>query len=97
VCVECKRQQTVCVAVAQGIPCLGPVTQAGCGAICPSCNRGCYTCYGPKETPNLVSLHGFYQDRGHDAGHLLRLTRNFNGYAPPFREASDALEQADDR
>jgi len=97
VCVECKRQQTVCGAVAQGIPCLGPVTQAGCGAICPSYNRGCYTCYGPKETPNLVSLHGFYQDRGHDTGHLVRLTRNFNGYAPEFRDASDALEQSDDR
>lgn len=96
VCVECKRRQTVCVAVAQGIPCLGPVTQAGCGAICPSYNRGCYTCYGPKENPNLVSLHAFYQDRGSAPGDLMRLTRNFNGYAPQFREASDALEQADD-
>ncbi|MDJ0772953.1 MAG: hypothetical protein QNJ49_05905, partial [Mastigocoleus sp. MO_167.B18] len=56
VCMECKRRGTVCVMVAQGIPCLGPVTQAGCGAICPAYNRGCYGCYGPAETPNTASL-----------------------------------------
>ena len=92
VCVECKRRQTVCVAVAQGIACLGPVTQAGCGAICPSFNRECFGCYGPQEQSNLVSLTGYYASAAVDRGHLLRLTRNFNGYAPEFREASEALE-----
>lgn len=92
VCVECKRRQTVCVAVAQGIACLGPVTQAGCGAICPSFNRECFGCYGPQEQPNLVSLIGNYASADVDRGHLLRLTRNFNGYAAEFREASEALE-----
>ncbi len=56
VCLDCKRRGTVCVMVAQGISCLGPVTQAGCGAICPAYNRGCYGCYGPAAQPNLVSL-----------------------------------------
>lgn len=93
VCVECKMRQTVCVAVAQGIACLGPVTQAGCGAICPSFNRECFGCFGPKETPNLVSLSHFYESRGSDPGSLTRLIRNFNGYAPEFREASEFLEQ----
>jgi coenzyme F420-reducing hydrogenase gamma subunit len=92
VCVECKRRGTVCVAVAQGIACLGPVTQAGCGAICPSYNRECFGCYGPKEQPNLDSLTGYYEDHGADRKHLVRLVRNFNGYAPEFREASDQLE-----
>jgi len=94
VCVECKRRQTVCVAVAQGIACLGPVTQAGCGAVCPAFNRECFGCFGPQERPNLVSLTGHYADQGADQGHLVRLTRNFNGYAPDFREASEALESA---
>lgn len=94
VCVECKQRQTVCVAVAQGIACLGPVTQAGCGAICPAFNRECFGCYGPKETPNLVSLHKHYEDCGSDRDHLVRLTRNFNGYAKEFRAASDSLEEA---
>lgn len=92
VCVECKRNGTVCVAVAQGVPCMGPVTQAGCGAICPGCTRGCYTCYGPKENPNLVSLTTHYRQEGTDAMHLVGLLRNFNGYAPEFRDASEALE-----
>ena len=87
-------KRTVCVAVAQGIACLGPVTQAGCGAICPAFNRECFGCYGPKEQPNLVSLTGNYAASGGDPGHLVRLTRNFNGYAPEFREASEALEHA---
>jgi coenzyme F420-reducing hydrogenase gamma subunit len=92
VCVECKRRQTVCVAVARGIACLGPVTQAGCGAICPSFNRECFGCYGPHEQPNLVSLTGYYASQDVERGHLLRLTRNFNGYATEFRDANEALE-----
>jgi sulfhydrogenase subunit delta len=91
VCMECKRRGTVCVAVAKGIACLGPVTQAGCGALCPAHDRECYGCYGPKETTNLVSLSTFYEDRGTDRQHLVRLTRNFNGYAPEFKEESERL------
>ncbi len=93
VCVECKRRGTVCVAVTQGIACLGPVTQAGCGAICPSFNRECFGCYGPKEKPNLVSLGGHYERNGVEHSHLVRLTRNFNAYAPEFRHYSDPVHQ----
>lgn len=94
VCVECKRKQTVCVAVARGIACLGPVTQAGCGAICPSFSRECFGCFGPKEAPrNLVSLTDHYGNHGVEQRHLINLTRNFNGYAQSFREASDRLER----
>jgi coenzyme F420-reducing hydrogenase gamma subunit len=92
VCVECKRKGTVCVAVAQGIACLGPITQAGCGALCPSFNRECFGCYGPKEKPNLVSLTSHYRQAGAPPRHLIGLLRNFNGNAPELREASDALE-----
>ncbi len=59
VCIECKRRGTVCVMVAHGTPCLGPVTHAGCGAICPSYDRGCYGCFGPMETPNTESLNAW--------------------------------------
>ena len=91
-CVECKARGTVCVAVAKGIPCLGPVTQAGCGAICPAHDRECFGCYGPAEAVNLVSLTGFYRQRGTSRESLLRLVRSINGYAPAFRAAGDALE-----
>jgi len=92
VCVECKARGTVCVAVAKGIPCLGPVTQAGCGAICPAHDRECFGCYGPAEAVNLVSLSGFYERRGTPRAELTRLVRSFNGYAPAFRAESDRLE-----
>ena len=59
VCVECKRRGNVCVMVAHGTPCLGPVTHAGCGALCPSYHRGCYGCFGPMEAPNTGSLGGW--------------------------------------
>jgi hypothetical protein len=78
-------------AVAQGIACLGPVTQAGCGVICPSYNRECYGCFGPKEQPNVSSLAGHYHSRGANRDHLVRLVRSYNGYSQEFREASDQL------
>jgi len=93
VCVECKARGTVCVAVARGIPCLGPVTQAGCNALCPAHGRECFGCYGPNESPNLVSLTGFYERGGAARGDLVRLVRSFNGYAPAFRAESDRLEE----
>jgi sulfhydrogenase subunit delta len=85
VCVECKRRQVVCVAVARGIACLGPVTQAGCEVICPAYDRECFGCFGPQEQTNLVSLGVRYRSDGHDPDHLTRLVRGFNGYAPEFR------------
>jgi coenzyme F420-reducing hydrogenase gamma subunit len=93
VCVDCKRQQVVCVAVAQGIPCLGPVTQAGCGVICPAYNRDCFGCFGPKENSNSNSLANHYLSTGTPAGHLVRLMRNFNANATEFRLASNTLEE----
>jgi coenzyme F420-reducing hydrogenase gamma subunit len=93
VCVECKEQGTVCVTVAHGIACLGPATQAGCGAICPAHGRECFGCYGPDEQPNLVSLTSFYERRGDSRPHLARLVRSFNAWAPDFRREGDRLAQ----
>jgi sulfhydrogenase subunit delta len=93
VCTECKRRGTVCVVVARGQPCLGPVTHAGCGAICPSYNRGCYGCYGPKETPNTASLSSRLAALGASDMDLLRLYRTFNANADAFREESRAHDR----
>lgn len=88
VCMECKRRQTVCVMVARGTPCLGPVTQAGCGALCPAYARGCYGCFGPKETPNTVALDAAWVALGAAEPALLRAYRSFNANAEAFRKAS---------
>ncbi len=93
VCVECKRRGNVCVMVAHGTPCLGPVTQAGCGAICPSYNRGCYGCYGPKETPNTTSISNQWSKLGVDEDGLVRAFRGFNSYADAFRKESENHEK----
>lgn len=92
VCVECKRAGTVCVMVAHGTPCLGPVTHAGCGALCPSYDRGCYGCYGPMETPNTDSLSAWWSRLGVSEGNLVRSFRTFNAYAEPFRKESESHE-----
>lgn len=93
VCMECKRRGTVCVTVAQGIPCLGPLTHAGCGAICPAFNRGCYGCFGPMESPNPDSLVSHLKESGVAAADMVRLLRGFAGYADAFRDASDRWEK----
>jgi coenzyme F420-reducing hydrogenase gamma subunit len=93
VCVECKLRGTNCVMVAQGIPCMGPITQAGCGAICPAYDRGCYGCFGPAESPNIDSLASWWSDLGVGRVDLVRALRTFNAYSPEFREASEAYER----
>ncbi len=92
VCLDCKRKGTVCVEVAQGIPCLGPVTSSGCGAICPTYDRGCYGCFGPVSQSNFLSLTDQYLSMGTSTETLLPLLRNFNAAAPEFRDASNRIE-----
>jgi coenzyme F420-reducing hydrogenase gamma subunit len=92
VCTECKARGTPCVMVAFGTPCLGPVTQAGCGAICPAYTRGCYGCFGPMESPNTDSLARQWKALGVDNAGLVRALRTFNANAPAFKEASIAHE-----
>jgi coenzyme F420-reducing hydrogenase gamma subunit len=94
VCLECKRAGVVCVTVAQGAPCLGPVTHAGCGALCPSYHRGCYGCFGPKETPNTGSLSDWWERHlGVSGPELVRRFRGFNAYADAFRKESEFHEK----
>ena len=92
VCVECKLRGTVCIMVAKQTPCLGPVTQAGCGAICPSYNRGCYGCYGPMESPNAAALSAHYKELGESTHDVMLAFRGFNAYAEAFRKESDNNE-----
>ena len=93
VCMECKRKAQVCVAVARGVPCLGPVTQAGCGGVCPGYDRGCFGCYGPMENPNTTSLAAQFRALGQDDEQITRAFRGFNAWAWQFRKASEEAER----
>jgi coenzyme F420-reducing hydrogenase gamma subunit len=89
VCVECKARGTVCVMVSGGTPCLGPVTHAGCGAICPAFARGCYGCFGPMESANPASLGLWWRDRLQvEPRDLVRALQTFNAGAEEFRKES---------
>jgi sulfhydrogenase subunit delta len=93
-CIECKRRGLPCVMVSAGQPCLGPITQAGCGALCPSCQRACYGCFGPMEQPNIQALgEKFTTQFHHSPRDVKRMLRSFNGYLEPFKQASDHYEQ----
>ena len=92
VCLECKRRGNPCVLVAKGVPCLGPVTRAGCGAICPSLGRDCYGCFGPAADPNPASLMRQLEAGGLSRADSVRRLRHVNGWRREFRELADALE-----
>jgi len=85
VCMECKRSQTVCRMVTRGESCLGPVTRAGCGAICPKFGRACYACYGPAVDSNTSSLANRFSGLGLMADDISRQFQLFNNNAPVFR------------
>lgn len=95
VCVECKLRGTPCVMVAAGIACLGPVTQAGCHALCPAYGRGCFGCYGPMETPNTTSLMAWWHEQlGASPDTIVRALRTYNAGSEAFRRESEAYEYA---
>jgi coenzyme F420-reducing hydrogenase gamma subunit len=92
VCIECKLKGNVCVMVSSGTFCLGPVTQVGCGALCPSFQRGCYGCFGPMDSANTASLSKQFVDSGATEQEIKLAFRNFNAYAEAFRRESDSHE-----
>jgi coenzyme F420-reducing hydrogenase gamma subunit len=92
VCIECKLKGNVCVMVSSGTFCLGPVTQVGCGALCPSFQRGCYGCFGPMDSANTASLSKQFVESGATEQEIKLAFRNFNAYAEAFRRESDSHE-----
>lgn len=87
VCVECKLAGVPCLTVARGVPCLGPVTQTGCGALCPRYARGCYGCFGPQDTANTESLTTLWKSLGISDAEITRAFRGYNAMAPEFYKA----------
>lgn len=90
VCLECKRRGNACVLVAEGALCLGPVTRAGCGAICPAYGRGCYGCFGPwpagQPQAYLQAVRGLAAP-----DEVRRAFRHIAGNAPAFAQAAEEV------
>lgn len=87
-CLECKRRGNVCVLITQKQACMGPVTQTGCGAICPSLGRGCYACYGPQERPNTRSLGERFELFGLSKDAIAQKFLHINNQAAAFHNAA---------
>ena len=87
VCIECKRRGLVCVVVTRKEPCMGPVTQTGCGALCPGMGRACYACYGPSENPNTHALGALFQKNGLSNAAIANQFLHINNQAPAFNQA----------
>jgi sulfhydrogenase subunit delta len=92
VCHECKARGTVCVTVACGIPCLGPVTHAGCGALCPAFARGCFGCFGATRQARVDAMARLLLAEGTAPDVLIRTLSLANPGDPAFRAIGDALE-----
>ncbi|KTD73748.1 sulfhydrogenase subunit delta [Legionella tucsonensis] len=88
-CMECKRKGNVCVLVTQKQPCMGPVTQAGCGSLCPSIGRGCYACYGPQDNANTLSLGNWFEQLGMSKKSISQKFFHINNQAPAFNTAGN--------
>jgi sulfhydrogenase subunit delta len=85
-CLECKRQHLVCVLVAHGSPCMGPVTSTGCGVLCPSYDRPCYSCFGPSVQPQTAALAERFGQLGLKPDEIRRLFQTFYANASEFKE-----------
>ena len=84
-CMDCKIKGIPCLLVSQSEPCLGPVTKAGCGVICPSFGRPCYGCFGPREGANIDSLLERFGTMGLSQKETVLLLDKMNTYA--YRKA----------
>ena len=93
VCLECKRREAVCVMVAKGLPCMGPVTRTGCGALCPTFGRDCYACYGPAENPNTTAQAARLAGLGLAPRAVAARFNFINNAAPTFRDAGNAARK----
>ena len=95
VCMECKRQQTVCVMVTKKEPCMGPVTSTGCGALCPSVGRDCYGCYGPAENPNTQAMANRLEGLGLIKDETARRFLFINSGAEAFHQQGMQIKEVD--
>ena len=89
VCVECKLNENVCLLTYEGARCMGPVTNAGCGALCPTNGRACYGCYGPNSDANVTSMGRIFERLGASRADIVRKLRYFAGTQVPFKNGAE--------
>jgi sulfhydrogenase subunit delta len=79
VCVECKLKENVCL-FTKGNICMGPVSRAGCKAICPSYGQSCEACRGFITNPNDTSMRNLLAEHGLTIADITNRYTMFNTY-----------------
>jgi coenzyme F420-reducing hydrogenase gamma subunit len=92
VCIECKLYENNCQLISKDQMCMGPVTSAGCGALCPGNNRPCFGCYGPMSDANASSLGEIFKEHGLRDSDIVRMFRKFTSNADAFRKEAEHYE-----
>jgi sulfhydrogenase subunit delta len=85
VCVECKLRGNVCMYFI-GKTCIGPVTRAGCGAICPTYGDSCEGCRGLIPNPNENAMKDVLEEAGLTVEELMKDLNMFNAYTAAEKE-----------
>ncbi len=87
VCVDCRIAENVCVYdMDEGEYCMGPVTRAGCGALCPTFESSCIGCRGFIDQPNFASMIKVMEDYGMPREDAIGRLKMFNAALPGAEE-----------
>jgi coenzyme F420-reducing hydrogenase gamma subunit len=90
-CVECKLRENVCLFF-QGKVCMGPVTRAGCKAICPTYGQSCEACRGFITNPNDSSMRHVLEENGLTVEGITSMYTMFTTYQVREKLMQDAKE-----
>ncbi|HII39175.1 TPA: NADH:ubiquinone oxidoreductase [Candidatus Micrarchaeota archaeon] len=85
VCVECKIKENVCL-FELGRTCLGPITNGGCKALCPSNNAACEGCRGASWDANLPAFVGLLERYNVPRSRIKQMLQRFSGRNKEFEE-----------
>ena len=77
VCVECKKNENICV-FELGQFCLGPITRAGCNSACTNFQNGCEGCRGYIDNPNIQAEKSVLEKYGVTLDQMMKAFNMFN-------------------
>jgi sulfhydrogenase subunit delta len=90
VCLECRKKQNPCI-LEKGEICLGPITNGGCNALCPTNKISCYGCRGPTKDANIPAYIEMLKQMGYTEKDFVDKIETFAGLQ--FMEKKEADEK----
>jgi len=78
VCFECNLKENYCL-LYNGKECMGPLTRAGCNALCPTVEKECTGCRGPIDDCNIEQTKKIFEEKGLDAERIMNKINKYAG------------------